>query len=78
MPAPRSEVAQCGGEMGETLQIVYRAQLVDVRAHGPGALGLRLVAGKAQQRVEPDEAPAGLVQALHILLRPPRPWHKRR
>ena len=37
-----------------------------MRQHGANAEGTRLEAGIAQQRIEPDEMAAGLVQPLHL------------
>ena len=43
-----------------------RPELVDVRQHRPDAGGPRLEGAEAQQRVQPDEPPAGAVQAVRL------------
>ena len=48
------------------LQIVDRPQLIDMRQHRLDALGARLEALEAQQRIEPDQPPAGAMQPVHL------------
>ena len=45
---------------------MHRAELVHMGQDGADALGARLETLVAQQRVEPDQAPTALVQALHL------------
>src|SRR4029453_17316925 len=51
-------------EVRHGLQIVYRAQFVNMRQHHPNAAGLGLEARKPQQRIEPDQPPARAVQPV--------------
>src|SRR5438477_4722110 len=48
------------------LEVVDRAQLIDVRQHRADAPGLGLEAREAQQGVEPDQAAARPVQPVHF------------
>src|SRR5215212_4842804 len=45
---------------------MYRAEFVNVRQHHFDALGFGLEATIAQQRIEPDQAPAGAMQPIHL------------
>ena len=49
---------------------MYRPQFVNVRQHHFDAPGLGLEAGKPQQRVEPDQPPAGPVQPVDLEAEP--------
>ena len=49
------------------LRLCTGAELVDMRQHGADAAGPRLETVEAQQRVQPDQPPAGFVQPLHLL-----------
>src|SRR5687768_1095066 len=54
------------GERLQALQVVDRQKLVDVRHGRAHALGERLVAGRAEEWIEPDETAAGALQASHL------------
>ena len=60
-------VGQRVREIDQALQIMHRQEAVDVRQHRAHARrpGLELLV--AQQRIQPDQLLAGLVQALHLL-----------
>src|SRR5437016_1828646 len=47
-------------------QIMHRAEFVNVRQHHFDALRLGLEAAIAQQRIEPDQAPARPMQPVHL------------
>src|SRR5437588_4034950 len=63
---PRVGCRERAHEVGHRLQIVDRAQFVNVGQHGADAFCPRLEAGEAQQRIEPDEPPAGAVQPVDL------------
>src|SRR5262249_58176732 len=53
-------------QVGHRFEVVDRTEFVDVRQHRLDALGLGLEALEAQQRVEPDQPPAGAVQPVDL------------
>src|SRR5437764_366560 len=63
---PRVGCRERTHEIGHRLQIVDRAQFVNVGQHGADAFCPRLEAGEAQQRIEPDESSAGAVQPVDL------------
>src|SRR3984957_7323824 len=63
---PVAAAPQRGDEAGHGLQIMDRPEFVDMRQHGFDAAGASLKALEAQQRVEPDEPPAGAVQPVNL------------
>src|SRR6202041_102041 len=63
---PAAPLAQRGHEVGDRIQIVDRAEFVDMRQHRFDAAGARLKTLQAQERIEPDEPPAGAVQPVHV------------
>ncbi len=54
-------------QVDQALQVVHRQEAVHVRQHGAHAGRPRLELVVAQQRVQPDQLAAGLVQPLHFL-----------
>src|SRR6185312_12128432 len=63
----RGILVQRGAQVRQRVEIVNGAELVDIRQHGAYAPRLRLETVETQQRIEPDQAPAGFLQALHLL-----------
>src|SRR5450755_2009750 len=59
-----------GSELRQALEIVHRQEFVDERQHGPDARRPRLEMLIAKQRIEPDQPPARLAQAVHLLRKP--------
>src|SRR5258708_29902197 len=55
------------GELDEARDVVHRQELVHVRQHRAHARRPRLESLVTQERVQPDELPARLVQARHLL-----------
>src|SRR5579871_4280855 len=53
-------------QLPDRTQIMHRTEFVNVRQHHFDALRLGLKAAEPQQRVEPDQAAAGAVQAVHL------------
>src|ERR1043166_2318482 len=53
-------------QRGHGFEIVYRPKLVDAGQHRAHALGARLEGVEAQQRIEPDQAPARAVQPVYF------------
>src|SRR5450432_1717238 len=49
----------------QAFQIMHRKEFIDIRQHGADARRTRLEAFIAQQRIEPDQATAGLGKPLH-------------
>src|SRR6478736_3110145 len=64
--AARAARRERAHEVGERIEIVHRAKLIDMRQHRLHALGLRLESFVAQQRVEPDQPAAGAVQPVDL------------
>ena len=64
--ASRALARKRAAELGHARQIVDRPEFVDMRQHRAQALRLRGESVEAQQRIEPDQPAAGLVQALHL------------
>lgn len=54
------------GQVAQAGDIVGRDQPIDMGQHGADSGRLGLEAVEAQEGVEPDELPAGLVQPLHL------------
>src|SRR5262249_22604553 len=63
---PPAAHLQRSNQVGDRIEIVDRAKLVDMRQHGPEAAGAGLETVEAQQRIEPDKSPAGAVQPVHV------------
>src|SRR3990170_4914358 len=57
-------------EIDEACDVVHRQEGINVRQHGADACRARLEPLIAQQRVEPDELPAGFVQPFGFLGQP--------
>src|ERR1700694_4282650 len=53
-------------ELRQVLKIVHRKKFIDVGQHRTDARRPRLELFIAKQRIEPDQPPAGLAQALHF------------
>src|SRR5580658_4791147 len=53
-------------QAGHGFQVMDRPEFVDMGQHGLDAAGAGLETFEAQQRVEPDEAPAGAVQPVDL------------
>src|SRR5262245_5453487 len=66
VPCPPAAHLQRGDQIGDRVEIVDGAEFVYVRQHGLDAAGAGLEAIEAQQRIEPDEPPAGAMQPVHI------------
>src|SRR5690554_560571 len=64
---PPGLAAQNGSERTQALQIMHRTKIIYMRHHGLRPLRLRLISFPPQERVEPDQAPAGLVKPLHLV-----------
>ena len=62
----RALAAQHRGQLAQAAQAVGRAEIVDVADHRPGPRRDGRVGVEPQQRVEPDQPPAALVQPLHL------------
>ena len=54
------------GQLAQAAQAVGRAEIVDMPDHRPGTRRDGRVGVEPQQRVEPDQSPAALVQPLHL------------
>src|SRR5436190_2820747 len=61
---------QRGDQPLDGTQVMHRAEFVNVGQHHFDALGLSLEAAEPQQRVEPDQPPAGAVQPVHLERQP--------
>src|SRR5262245_62253133 len=63
-------VAGLGGQRANQLrhrfEIMDRPQLVDMRQQGADAFRLGLETGETQQRIEPDQPPAGAMEAVDL------------
>ena len=59
-------VLEFARQIDQAVDVVHRHEGVHVRQHRAHAGGPRLETLVAQQRVEPDELAAGLVQPLHL------------
>src|SRR5579862_420880 len=57
---------ECRHQRCHRVEIVNGAEFVDMREHGADAAGARLETLEAQQRVEPDQPPAGAVQPVDL------------
>src|SRR5271155_1062375 len=51
---------------GHRFKIMDRTEFIDIRQHGADAAGARLKAFEAQQRIEPNQPPAGAVQPVDL------------
>src|SRR5690606_34750963 len=57
-------------QLGQAIKIVYRTEFVNMRHHGTDSLRFRLKSLEPEERVEPDQPAAGLVQPLHLDFQP--------
>src|SRR5262245_7263810 len=64
--AAAGSVRQRPDKLGHGIEVVNGAELVHVRQHGADAFGLCLEAVEAQERVEPDQAPARTMQPVDL------------
>src|SRR6266853_4355461 len=58
------------GELDQARDVVHRQELIHVRQHRAHTRRPRLESLVTQARIQPDELPARLVQALHLLRQP--------
>src|SRR4051794_1531294 len=62
----RQRPGERGDQLLDRTQIMHGAEFVNVRQHHFDALRLGLEAAEPEQRVEPDQPPAGAVQPVHL------------
>ena len=54
-------------EIGKRIERVHRAKFVHMRQHGADAARPGLKPVETQQRIEPDQPPAGTVQPVNLM-----------
>src|SRR5437879_1851224 len=62
----RQRPGERADQLMDRTQIMYGAEFVNVREHHFDALRLGFEAAEPQQRVQPDQPPAGAVQPVHL------------
>src|SRR4051794_16117605 len=66
----RGRRRQAGDQILDRVQIMHRAEFVNMRQHHFDAVRARLEAGEPQQRIEPDQPAARPMQAVHLERQP--------